>query len=115
MSDYVPPSAYDGDPMIEYDYRFRVLIMRLFMDDLEIEQIEKYWFLGDLPERLKDDPNKVRSETLTYVKHEGMLEEWAEKPRILRRILEDIGRMDLSAKVQKLVGKQWARKFNVSL
>ena len=111
MSDYVPPSTYGIDLMKEYDYLFRVFVMDLFMDDLGIEQIEKYFFLGDLPEKLKDDPRKVRSEILTYVKHEGLLEEWSEKPRLLNRILQDIGRTDLSLKLQKLVGKQCGKYY----
>ena len=97
MSHYEPPSAYNS--------KFRALVMHLFMDDLGIEQIDKYFFLNNLPEKLKDDPKKVRTEILTYVQHEGLLDEWAEKPRILRKILEDVGRTDLSTKVQKFLGK----------
>ena len=106
MSDYdVPSSEYDGDSVAEYDCRFRALVTQIFMDGLMIEDIEKYCFLGNLPEILKNKPEKLRSEILTYVKHEGLLDEWVEKPRILRRILEEINRKDLSIKVQKLVGE----------
>lgn len=105
MSDNVPSSTYADGPTEKYDFEFRALVMQLFMDHLGIEEIEKYFFLGNLPKRLKDEPKKLRSEILTYVNDEGNLDEWMEKPRILRKILETIGRKDLSLEVQNLVGK----------
>lgn len=96
---------YPAEDTQSYDYKFRVLVMHLFMDDLGLEEIEKYFFIGGLPCKVKDDPTKLRSEILTYIRHEGLLDEWTEKPRILRRLLKDLGRMDLANKVQVFTGK----------
>lgn len=105
MSDNVPSSMFaGGGPTENYDFHFRALVMKLFMDYLGIEEIKKYFFVCDLPKRLSTDPRKLRSEILTYVNDEGILDEWMEKPRILRRLLEEIGRTDLSIRVQELVG-----------
>ena len=79
--------------------------MNLVMDDLSLQQIDKYFFVYKLPERLKDrGRDGLRSELLAYI-NEQLLDEWRKTPRALQDVLETLGRTDLSTKVQELVGK----------
>jgi radical SAM superfamily enzyme YgiQ (UPF0313 family) len=89
----------------DYEHQFRVLVMQLIMDDLSLKQIDKYFFVYKPPERLKDHGReRLRSELLAFV-NEQLLDEWRKTPRILREVLQTLGRSDLSTKVQELVGK----------
>ena len=89
----------------EYEHKFRVLVMNLVMDDLSLQQIDKYFFVYKLPERLKDHGRDgLRSELLAYI-NEQLLDVWRKTPRALQDVLEMLGRTDLSTKVQELVGK----------
>lgn len=107
MSDNVPRSSYAGCPTDSYDHEFRVLVTHLFMDDLTLAQIEKFFFIYELPERLRDNgPSNLRCEVLTYVRHQLLIDAWSETPSDLQKLLKELGRVDLSAKVQAaLVGK----------
>ena len=91
MSDNLPP--------------FRVLVMRLFMDRLTLEEIDKFFFVYKLPERLKDNgPTRLRSEILTYIDVQ-LLDNWRKTPAALQDVLNVLGRDDLSTLVQEFVGK----------
>ncbi len=75
------------------------------MDDLSLEQIDRYFFVYKPPERLKDHGReRLRSELLAFI-NEQLLDEWRKTPRILREVLQTLGRGDLSTKVHELVGK----------
>ena len=88
-----------------YKHQFRVLVSELIMDELSLPQIDKYFFVYKLPERLKDyGRDGLRSQLLTYV-DEQLLDGWRKTPRILQDVLQELGRTDLSIKVQELVGK----------
>ena len=77
------------------------------MDELSLPQIDKYFFVYKLPERLKDHGRDgLRSQLLTYV-NEQLLDGWRKTPRILQDVLQELGRIDLSIKVQELVGKPY--------
>ena len=79
--------------------------MQLFMDLLSMEQIHRFFFVYELPSRLKDHGiERLRSEVLTYI-DEQMLDKWRETPSALQEVLKTLGRPDLSTRVQKLVGK----------
>lgn len=80
--------------------------MHLFLDDLSLGQVEKVFFICKMPQRLKDDERaqKFRFEVLTYVEQQ-LLDDWIQSPNILQNILEEVGRTDMSKKVQELVGK----------
>jgi hypothetical protein len=89
----------------DYEHQFRVLVMTLIMDDLSLKQIDKYFFVYNPPEQLKDHGREqLRSELLSFI-NEQLLDEWRKTPQILREVLQTLGRPDLSTKVQKLVGK----------
>lgn len=88
-----------------YEYQFRVLVMQLFMDRLSLDQIESFFFVYKLPQRLRDHGReRLRSEVLTYI-DEQLLDKWRKTPSALQDVLEVLGRPGLSAKVQELVGK----------
>ena len=88
-----------------YKHQFRVLVSKLIIDELSLPQIDKYLFVYKLPERLKDHGRDgLRSQLLTYV-NEQLLDGWRKTPRILQDVLQELGRVDLSIKVQELVGK----------
>ena len=80
--------------------------MHLFLDDLSLGQVEKVFFICKMPQRLKDDgtARNFRFEVLTYVEHQ-LLDEWIQTPNILQNILEEVGRTDMSKRVQDLAGK----------
>ena len=90
---------------VSFHHQFRVLIMQLFMDDLTMEEIEKFFFVYDLPARLKDTSGKLRSEVLTFVEHQGMMEQWVSEPGTLQQLLRDLGRANLAAKVEEFMRK----------
>ena len=93
------------DKCLEYEHKFRVLVSELVMDHLSLKQIDKYFFVYKLPERLKDrGRDGLRSEVLAYI-NEQLLDEWSKTPSALKEVLETLGRPDLSVKVQELVGK----------
>lgn len=79
--------------------------MQLFMDDLTMEEIEKFFFVYDLPARLKDTPNRLRSEVLTFVEHKGMMDQWVREPGSLQQMLRDLGRANLAGKVEEFMRK----------
>ena len=88
-----------------YEHQFRVLVMHLVMDDLSLEQIDRYFFVYNPPERLKDHGREwLRSELLAFI-NEQLLDKWRKTPHLLQEVLHTLGRPDLSTKVQKLVGK----------
>lgn len=79
--------------------------MQLVMDDLSLEQIDRYFFVYKPPERLKDHGReRLRSELLAFI-NEQLLDKWRKAPRVLQAVLKTLGRPDLSTKVQELVGK----------
>ena len=103
MSDNLSSSSYAK--CFDYEHQFRVLVMHLIMDHLSLEQIDRYFFVYELPERLKDHGrDRLRSELLAYI-NEQLLDKWRKMPSALQDVLETIGRPDLSTKVQELVGK----------
>ena len=103
MSDNILPSSYPK--CFEYEHQFRVLVMHLVMDNLSLEQIERYFFVYNLPERLRDHGReRIRSELLAYI-NEQKLDKWRNTPSELQDVLKTIGRPDLSTKVEELVGK----------
>ena len=112
MSDHLQPSSYadcfgvaaDKIDTKSYEYRFRVLVMQLFMNLLSLDQIESFIFVYKLPQRLRDHGReRLRSEVLTYI-DEQLLDHWRKNPRALQDVLEVLGRPVLSTKVQELVG-----------
>ena len=107
MSDHLQPSRYANcfDDTESYEHQFRVLVMQLFMDLLSLDQIESFFFVYKLPQRLRDHGReRLRFEVLTYI-DERLLNKWRKTPSALQNMLETIGRPDLSTKVQELVGK----------
>ena len=113
MSDHLQPSSYADCFGVaagkidtkSYEYRFRVLVMQLFMNLLSLDQIESFFFVYKLPQRLRDHGReRLRSEVLKYI-DEQLLDQWRKNPRALQDVLEVLGRPALSTKVQELVGK----------
>ena len=104
MSDNIPPSMYSIFPNDQFAELFRRRVMHLFMDDLELEQVEKLFFICKMPQRLRDKEDKFRFEVLTYAEQQ-LLDEWIQTPSLLQNLLEEVGRTDMSVKIQKLVGK----------
>ena len=75
------------------------------MNRLSLDQIESFFFVYKLPQRLRDHGReRLRSEVLTYI-DEQLLDKWRKTPRALQDVLEVLGRPGLSAKVQEVVGK----------
>lgn len=119
MSDHLEPSSYAdcfGVATVDkidtrsstrsYEYQFRVLVMRLFMDLLSLDQIERFFFIFKLPQRLKDHGReRLRSEVLTYIDEVQLLDTWGKIPRALQDVLEELGCPSLAIKVQELVGR----------
>lgn len=79
--------------------------MHLFMDDLAMEEIEKFFFIYNLPARLKDVPGKLRAEVLNHVRHQGLINEWSKNPCLLQELLKELGRSELAAKVDECLCK----------
>ena len=110
MSDRLQPSSYAncfGNELEtnSYEHQFRVLVMQLFMDLLSLDQIERFFFVYKLPQRLRDHGReRLRSEVLTYI-NEQLLDKWRKTPSALQDVLEILGRPGLSTQVQELVGK----------
>ena len=114
MSDNLQPTRYaecflDNTKLCKstktYRHQFRVLVMELFMDYLSMDQIHKFFFVYELPARLKDRGNSMlRTELLTYI-DEQLLDTWRKTPSELQEVLKTLGRSDLSTKVHELVGK----------
>ena len=70
-----------------------------------MEEIEKFFFVYDLPARLRDTPGKLRSEVLTYVQYQGLVDQWNKNPGALKQLLGELGRANLAAKVQEFICK----------
>lgn len=88
-----------------YEHQIRMLVAKVFMDDLAMDEIEKFFFVYDLPARLRDTPGRLRAEVLTYVQYRGFMEQWSKNPGALKRLLAELGRADLAAKVQEFMCK----------
>ena len=116
MSEPVPPSAYKDVPGAlapekdNFKCQFRLLLMRVFMDNLGKEQVLKFHFLCEMPEKLRDHEANLtdfRFEILKYVQHQ-LMHEWSQTPSSLQALLVDVGRTDLSLQLEELVGKSIA-------
>lgn len=70
-----------------------------------MEEIEKFFFVYDLPARLRDTPGRLRAEVLTCVQYQGFMEQWNTNPGALKQLLIELGRADLAAKVQEFMSK----------
>jgi hypothetical protein len=89
-----------------FKYKFRVFVMQLFMDLLSLDQIESFFFVYKLPQRLRDHGReRLRSEVLTYIDEVHLLDTWRNTPRTLQDVLNELGRPDLAIEVQKLVDR----------
>ena len=112
MSDNVSPSAYSAIGALapesdNFKCQFRLLLMRVFMDKLEKEQVLKFHYLCEMPEKLRDheaNSPDFRFEILKYVQHQ-LMHEWTRKPSSLQTLLVHVGRTDLSLELGQLVGK----------
>ena len=112
MSDNVSPSAYNAPGALapesdNFNCQFRLLLMRVFMDNLGKEQVLKFHFLCRMPEKLRDheaNSSEFRFEILKYVEHQ-LMHEWTRTPSSLQTLLVDVGRTDLSLELGQLVGK----------
>jgi hypothetical protein len=114
MSDHLESSSYADCFGVatnkidtgSFKYKFRVFVMQLFMDLLSLDQIESFFFVYKLPQRLRDHGReRLRSEVLTYIDEVQLLDTWRNTPRTLQDVLKELGRPDLAIKVQMLVGK----------
>lgn len=71
-----------------------------------MEEVEKIFFLCQMPERLRDEgPSKFRSEVLSYARHQ-LYDDWIKRPTELQNLLKEVGRKDLCTRVGELVGKR---------
>ena len=70
-----------------------------------MEEIEKFFFVYDLPARLRDTPGRLRAEVLTFVQYQGFMKQWSKNPGALKQLLTELGRADLAAKVQEFMCK----------
>ena len=109
MSDYVPPSAYErlSAAWDNFNCQFRLLLMHIFMDDLHKEQLLKFYFLCEMPERLRDEEavsHNFRFAILKYAEQQ-LMHEWSRAPESLQELLVEAGRTDLSIKLGALVGE----------
>ena len=114
MSDHLESSSYADCFGVatekignrSYEYQFRVLVVRLFMDLLSLDQIESFFFIYELPQRLRDHGReRLRPEVLRYIGEVQLLDTWRKTPRALQDVLEELGCSSLAIKVQEFVGK----------